>query len=448
MNELPLDPTFYKILSNFVPCFTAPSFENFVVIVCGWLQCISRRTITGMIEAAGVADKIHHERYHRFFSRARWLPDSLAKILFFILVEGYLVADEPLLIAGDDTLIKKTGPKVFGADVWRDGVLSTKKKTVKRWGLDFVVLGLVLRFPLWPQRSICFPLLLRLHRKQRAFADPSQYQSRSQLLLEMVSLMAKWLPERTFWLLADGAYANSVVVSDLPKNVILISRTMTTALLFDLPPQPGGKRGRGRPRIKGKPLAKPRDMVKDPATEWTALTLTLYGEKTELEVHTFVALWYTIAKSKALRFVLIRKKKDPQDWLCLLSTDTTFSPSTIIESFSARWSIEVAFYEAKQLLGVEQAQSRLPQATKRFFPLSMILLSLVKYWFLSYGSHSRFSSIYKGPWNRKKTEPAFSDMLAALRRAGWANQFFVTSASKSKLQKIVKSLMSRLARAS
>ena len=98
-------------------------------------------------------------------------------------------------------------------------------------------------------------------------------------------------------------------------------------------------------------------------------------------------------------------------------------------------------------MAVEQQQSRKQKAVERLFPLGMLLLSLVKFWFITYGINSQFASIHRGPWNLKKTEPAFSDMLAALRRAGWAQTFFINSASKAELQKIVEVLTDRLARA-
>ena len=78
------------------------------------------------IEAAGVAGTIHHERFHRWFSRAVWEADKLGKVMFVRLVT------ELIVLAGDDTLAKKTGRKIYGAGYWRDGILSTPKHVVTR----------------------------------------------------------------------------------------------------------------------------------------------------------------------------------------------------------------------------------------------------------------------------------------------------------------------------
>ena len=77
----------------------------------------------------------------------------------------------------------------------------------------------------------------------------------------------------------------------------------------------------------------------------------------------------------------------------------------------------------------------------------MLVLSLVKFWFITSGVHTSFAKVSCGPWNGHKTEPAFSDMLAALRRAGWANRFNSTSASPDELHKIIQLLTDRLVRA-
>lgn len=445
MGNLPLDPVFYNLLEEFAGSFTAPSFQNFVIVACGWIQCANRRTITGMIEAAGVADKIDHERFHRLFSRGRFEVDELSKILFLMLVERFIPAGEVIKIAGDDTLAKKTGRKIFAAGYFRDAVLSTKTKTVTRWGLNFVVLSIVVRVALWPSRDLSFPFMVRLHRKQSSYRNPEDYKTTPQLLAQMVATVANWLPERRFELSVDGGYANEVVVQSLPRNVSLVSRTRSDATLYDLKPQPTGKAG--RPRSKGDKQPKPRQQAVDEKVKWTPITVTIYGKEVTLEVATWVGLWYKVAKSSPLRFVLVRKPDAHSDWICLFSTDVSMPVATILLAFGGRWSLETAFYEAKQYLGIEQSQSRKQQAVERLFPLGMLLLSLVKFWFITYGSDSQFASIHRGPWNLKKTEPAFSDMLAALRRAGWTQGFFTNSTSNAQLLKIVEVLTDRLARA-
>ena len=189
--------------------------------------------------------------------------------MFLRLVTELIGADEVIVLAGDDTLAKKTGRKIYGAGYWRDGVLSTPRQVVTRWGVNFVTLGLVVRCPLWPRRDICFPFLVRLHRKEKTFDKPQEYQTSPQLLVEMVRLVAGWLPDRTFYLAVDGGYANEVVFEGLPANVTQFSRTRADISLFGLKPPPSGKRG--HPRTKGDPTSKPRERVTDATTDMDVL---------------------------------------------------------------------------------------------------------------------------------------------------------------------------------
>ena len=127
---------------------------------------------------------------------------------------------------------------------------------------------------------------------------------------------------------------------------------------------PAGKRKRGQPRKKGDKLPKPRDLVQEPQRVWQRQKVVLYGEEVELEVATFVGLWYRVVKAQRLRYVLVRKvekvesanqktkrKAKPQPWICLFSTQVELPLNTLLLAFGGRWSIEVAFAQARQHRG-------------------------------------------------------------------------------------------------
>ena len=46
--------TFLVLLAVFEPCFGAPSYRNFRVLVSGWVHCLGLRTITAVAMVAGV----------------------------------------------------------------------------------------------------------------------------------------------------------------------------------------------------------------------------------------------------------------------------------------------------------------------------------------------------------------------------------------------------------
>lgn len=51
-----LVPSFADGLQPLAVCITAPSFQNFLTLVCGWTFA-RRRTVTAMIQAAGVVGR-------------------------------------------------------------------------------------------------------------------------------------------------------------------------------------------------------------------------------------------------------------------------------------------------------------------------------------------------------------------------------------------------------
>ena len=59
------------LLSLCRPAFTQPSFQTFSMLVVGFLGRIRDCTITGMLQASGLAGEWHHSRAHDFFARRR-----------------------------------------------------------------------------------------------------------------------------------------------------------------------------------------------------------------------------------------------------------------------------------------------------------------------------------------------------------------------------------------
>jgi DDE superfamily endonuclease len=103
------------------PLFTAPLFRMFCALAAGFFAQAGRRTVCGMLTGAGLSPVWRHDRAHRFFSHARWsagaLGLALAKLIVALLVPG----GEPVLVANDDTLFKRTGRKVHAIGWFHDG---------------------------------------------------------------------------------------------------------------------------------------------------------------------------------------------------------------------------------------------------------------------------------------------------------------------------------------
>ena len=68
--------SFEFLLQELAIVMTQPSFQNFVTIATGWLFA-RRRTVTGMLVAAGMAGQRHHSAFHRFFTQRAMRPEPV-----------------------------------------------------------------------------------------------------------------------------------------------------------------------------------------------------------------------------------------------------------------------------------------------------------------------------------------------------------------------------------
>ena len=288
-----------ELLQQFLPIFTTPTGEVFIRLITGWILCTARRTVTGIVPFADPLSLRTHDAYHRFFPNARWSMPRLWQTLATILVRTFC-RNGVITLALDDTLFHHSGRKVDGAAWWRDAVRSTSKSIVYAWGLNLVVITLQIQ-PLWGGEPLGLPVNMRLHRKN----GPTLIE----LAMEMINEVRQWLPQRSYRVVGDGFYA-TLAGKDL-DGVAIISRIKRNANLFDLPPK-RKKKGRGRPRTKGKKLAKLEKMAAH-IQNWEKVTFRQRGKTIERLVYTRTVLWYKVSRKPILLVISRdpdRKEKD------------------------------------------------------------------------------------------------------------------------------------------
>ena len=66
--------SFLVMLQPLAVAMTAPTFCNWTTLLAGWAFA-PRRTVTGMLLAAGAVGKKHHSAFHRLFAQAQWSLD-------------------------------------------------------------------------------------------------------------------------------------------------------------------------------------------------------------------------------------------------------------------------------------------------------------------------------------------------------------------------------------
>lgn len=412
-----LVPSFLTLLQPLAAVMTAPSFANFSTILVGWVFA-PRRTVTGMIVAAGVAGVRHHSIFHRFFARARWSPDALG-LAVFALIERWLGEDAALL-ALDDTLARKRGVKMFGAGMHHDPLISSRGKALVNWGHDWVILGVVVRLPFCRHRHFCLPILFRLYlNKAAAKRHRRVYRTRPELAVEMLQVLCSARKNRQFHAIADSAYGGQSVLNHLPANCDLTSRLLLDARVHDAPP-PRQAGQSGRPRKRGRRLPTPRQML---ATRSRRMTLNIYGRRDKVRTSDTEARVHA-APDRPLRVVAVEPLTGGRGRQAFYSTVHDASAEQVLTWYAMRWSIEVTFHDAKQHLGFEQPQGWSRRAAERTAPVAMLLYSLILLWFAEVG-HGQYQPPNR-PWYLHKAHASFADMLATLKRASIREQVLQT----------------------
>src|SRR6266487_5131356 len=132
------------LLAWFEPLFTAPSSRTFCALATGFLAQPGRRTVCGMLTGAGLSRLWSHHRAHRFFSHARWSSEDLGLALARLVVTLLVPAGAAVLVAVDDTLFKRTGPKVHAIGWFHDGSAKGPKQVGlgSNWVICAVIVAL------------------------------------------------------------------------------------------------------------------------------------------------------------------------------------------------------------------------------------------------------------------------------------------------------------------
>jgi hypothetical protein len=441
MPEVILPSPFVSLLAAFEPCFSAPSYRTFSLLVAGWVHCLGRRTITAVAVASGGVERCHISVFHRFFSRARWSLDALGQVVFRLAL-AWIPADQPLFILVDDTLARKTGKGIGLATMHHDPLLSTARKPFCSFGHVWVVLALWVPLPLGGTRGFALPVLFRLYvgakrggtrdapgrprrgtRQQAAERAHAAHPRPTKLALarELLALAAGWADGRTVYAVVDSAYAARPLLEDRPANVQVLSRLRLDAALWA---RPGRRRPgqRGRPRKRGHRLPTPKAMAAV-RRRWDPLPLTLYGRPVTPLVFGCTALWYGALRDRPVRIVIVRDPGGRRRDEAFFCTDLTVDPACILTGYARRWTLEVAFHDQKQFLGFEDPQNQTPEAVARTAPLAGIAYDLVLLWYAARLQQGLATGWPVRPWYRSKTTPSFLDMLTAVRQESWRPYF-------------------------
>jgi DDE superfamily endonuclease len=219
---------------------------------------------------------------------------------------------------------------------------------------------------------------------------------------------------------ADSAYAGDEL-KQLPDGVTWTTRLRSNAALHDLPPERTGRKG--RPRVKGDRLPSLAKIAA--AAVFSPVTVTRYGKTETIAAHAFTCLWYSVTGTRPVTVILIRDKSRTGFDLALITTEKNPGIARMIERYAARWAIEVAIEDTKQLFGTGQARNRTARAVERTVPFMLACQALAICWYATAGHHPADAGARRldAPWYTSKTEPSTAGMTAKIRRVIIAAKF-------------------------
>jgi hypothetical protein len=423
-----LPASFRSFFSIFSPSFTKPTFARFTLLAVACILTLGCSTIANLLRTLGCLAPGDPSSYHRVFSSRRWSPWRLARALIGWIL-NHLVAEGPVPLAADDTVSEHPGDKVYGKGCHRDAVRSSHNFTAFRWGHKWLVVAVLVRFP-FTRRHWAMPILVVLCRSEKDDKkNHRRHKTPAQVLAQLLLVLRRWFPERTFLCAADGGFASHELAkfaSGQQGKLSLVSRFYAKAGLYDLPPAPvltaQGKKKAGRPRVKGAKRDTPEQAVAK-AKDRKRLRVSWYGGgERDVEVVCGTGHWYKAGQGLVgVLWVYVHDVEGTHRDEYFFSTDVSMTGKAVIETYARRWNLETTFQEMRSYIGLETTRGWTKETVLRVEPCLFGLYSVVACLF------SQLPKKYKQSrgvdWAGKK-DVTFSDAMTAVRKWLWAEWVF------------------------
>lgn len=404
---LSLPESFMQLLGKMHGVFTEPSFFYFGEFIKGIL--ISSRKAVTKFFLLGDHDR-HFTDYHRFLNNYRWDPRELALSLLRSVIEIFKI--KHLTFGLDDTLIPKYGKKIFGRALHFDHAAKVNFASYIK-GHNWVTIG-VLQHVSALKKWICFPFWSELFIPEKdCTTSGNPFFTKIDMSVNMLKNIQECFSTLSITLVADALYAKKKLLQwCIESKVTMITRLRSDAAIFK-PVRESKTKTRGRPPIKGKRLPALSKLAEE-AKIFSPLTLVLYGEEKTVLYRQLQAYWKpagTVVNVVIVKYPQKRKFTTAY----FLSTDCSQSVESILTLVAARWSLENAFKDMKQHLGLGSWQCRNERAVIRSVPMTCTAYTTLMLW-----SHQQVKEFAPTlwdamPWNQGKDIVSIADVLYQLK---------------------------------
>jgi hypothetical protein len=398
---------------------------RFGLLLAAGLLTVGRHTVANLLRTLGPLVPGDPSSYRRVFSQRRWSSWRLARLLAGWVIE-HLLPDGPIFLAGDDTVDEHRGKNVYGKGRHRDPVRSTPSYTAFRWGHKWLVVAALVRLP-FTRRLWALPVLVALYRCEKENERRGRrHKTPPQLLRQLLRVLLRWFPRRSFVCAADGNYAThdlARLAAHYPQRLTYLSHFYADANLYEPAPPVVGKKPSGRPRKKGRKLPTPAAVVQQ-AQHRQRLNVAWYGGgRRDVEVVSGTAHWYEAGTPLVgVLWVWVHDCTGTHRDEYFFTTDVGWSAAQVIETYTGRWNLETTFQEMRSYLGLGTTCGWAEQTVLRVAPCLFGLYTVVVALYVRLPARRRVRGLLA--WVGKE-DVTFSDALTAVRRWLWVEWVFV-----------------------
>jgi hypothetical protein len=425
-----------EILCDWTPAFCqSRSGERAIDQALGSLLALGRRTLSRSLWALGRQDRDWSADY-KLHSRTGWKTQDLFQP---ILQQGARLCEGALLVvAMDETRIRKTGRKILSAFYQRDP-LSPKFRFNLMWGLRFLHFSLLV--PLYrsnaevPPRSL--PLrfqevpAIKKPGKKASAAEIQAYQlavkehnlsRRSLALLKELrqSADAADLRLRTILAVGDGGFCNRTLFRQPLDRIEILARARRDCRLCHAAPS-GGRRF-----YSTEPFT-PDQIRQRESMPWQHARIFHGGQWRDVRYKQVASVYWRCGGAKRpLRLLVVApvpynsgkgKRKYYGEPAFLLTTDLHHSAEILLQAYFDRWQIEVNHREIKDTLGIGQAQLRNPRSVPRQPAMLVAAYSALLLAGIQVFGDTRSEAFPALPkWRRHVRRPSCLDLVTLLRQ--------------------------------
>lgn len=407
------------------------------------MVCFGRHTITGLLRLQDRTQQDWTADY-RFYAQDHFDEDkAFGQVRHQI--EQQLPAHSPLVVAMDDSLLRKCGRKVCGVRYLRDpmsppfhvnfvrGLRVLQISAAIPQGQDGAARLIPVDFqqaalPVKPRKNA--PVHLHQAYEQERAKKNINLLGRQRLAFLRQQMDQSGSAQRPLIVSLDGRFTNSTVLREIPERTTLIGRVRKDGVFFHPPDQ---QPSHGRKRKYGRRCPTPEALLKDDTVPWQKVKAYAAGKVHEFEVKTLSPLYTPMDKArtalrlmviKPVRYRLSQTQTDRREPAFLICTNPDLPLEELLQDYLWRWDIEVNFRDEKTILGVGQAQVRTEASNQNAPALAVSAYAvLLLAAFKTYGAHDKPETFKNPRWDKTKLtrRATTNDLRNQVRYELWAS---------------------------